>query len=193
MSTHWADSGRRRRSHPRSDAITCKIVPIEEIRSLIVATASKYGVPSTIALAVAQQESGYDQGAIGSSGEVGVFQLMPGTAAELGVDPYNLQQNINGGLAYLSQQYQTFGSWDLALAAYNAGPGSVTAGRIPATTRSYVSSVLGANGVLQLPEAPIFRTTVWGEPIEAFPWWIVALGIGTLLALLRGKRRPATV
>ena len=167
-------------------------MPIEEIRSLIVASASKYGVPSTIALAVAQQESGYNQGAIGSSGEVGVFQLMPGTAAELGVNPYNLQQNIDGGLAYLSQQYQTFGSWDLALAAYNAGPGSVVAGRIPTSTRSYVSAVLGSNGVLQLPEAPIFRTTVWGEPIEAFPWWIIALGVGVLFAALSGRRRPIT-
>ncbi len=160
-----------------------------EIQSLIVGSASNYGVPPSIALAVAQQESGYDQGAIGSSGEVGVFQLMPGTAAELGVNPYNLSENVNGGLAYLSQQYQRFGSWDMALAAYNAGPGRVASGNVPASTRSYVSNILGYNSGLQLPSRPTFSTTVWASPIESFPWWLLAMGIGVLLALLSGRRR----
>lgn len=166
---------------------------VEDVRGLIAASAGDYGVPATLALAVAQQESGFDQGAIGGSGEIGVFQLMPGTAAELGVNPHNLAENIQGGLAYLSQQYQRFGSWDMALAAYNAGAGTVSAGTIPASTRSYVSAILGSSGAtLQLPQMPTFSTTVWATPIEAFPWWIMALGAGVLLALLSGRRRTAT-
>lgn len=162
-----------------------------EIQSLIVGSAASYGVPPSIALAVARQESGYNQGAIGSSGEVGVFQLMPGTASDLGVNPYNLGENINGGLAYLSQQYQRFGSWDMALAAYNAGPGRVASGNVPASTRAYVSSILGNNGVQQLDSRPVFATTVWATPLDGFPWWLLAIGIGVLLAVLSGKRRTS--
>lgn len=162
-----------------------------EIQSLIVGSAASYGIPPSIALAVARQESGYNQGAIGSSGEVGVFQLMPSTAIELGVNPYNLSENVNGGLAYLSQQYQRFGSWDMALAAYNAGPGRVASGNVPASTRAYVSSILGNNGVQQLDSRPTFSTTVWATPLDGFPWWLLAMGIGVLLAVLSGKRRTS--
>ena len=119
------------------------------LSDLITQQAQSQGIDPAIALAVAQQESGTSQwqpdGSLvtGSSGEVGVFQLMPATAAGLGVDPTDVTQNIQGGVSLLSQLYNQFGNWSQALAAYNAGPGAVTSGKIPASTNSYVNSVLG--------------------------------------------------
>jgi len=119
------------------------------LTDLITQQAQSQGIDPAIALAVAQQESGTSQwqpdGSLvtGSSGEIGVFQLMPATAAGLGVDPTDVNQNIQGGISLLSQLYNQFGNWSQALAAYNAGPGAVTSGKIPVSTNSYVNSVLG--------------------------------------------------
>lgn len=84
-----------------------------------------------IAAAVARAESGNRQTdangntIIGKAGEVGVMQLMPSTAAQLGVDPYDEAQNRAGGATYLQQLYDKYGNWHDALAAYNWGPGHV--------------------------------------------------------------------
>lgn len=119
----------------------------DSIQSQIVQAANQQGVPAALALAIANQESGFNQGARGAAGEVGVFQLLPSTAAGLGVNPYDLSQNIAGGIAYISQMLAQFGgNVAMAVAAYNAGPGAVSSGRIPASTQSYVANVLGALG-----------------------------------------------
>jgi soluble lytic murein transglycosylase-like protein len=102
-----------------------------------------------------RQESGFRPEAIGPetrSGEraIGLTQLMPGTAQYLGVDPRDPAQNLDGGARYLLEQLGTFGSVDLALAAYNAGPGAVEKhGGIPpyAETQNYVASIRGRSGV----------------------------------------------
>ncbi len=112
---------------------------------LISAAASKYGVPPSLALAVAQRESGLNQGAVGTSGELGVFQLMPGTAQQLGVNPADLTQNVDGGVRYLSQMYQQFGDWRTALEAYNGGPGNVQRGTVSPAAQSYADAILGAS------------------------------------------------
>ena len=110
------------------------------------------GIPAQIALQVAQQETGIQQfnadGTVvrGKAGEYGVFQLMPETAAALGVNPIDPTENIQGGITYLRELYQKFGSWPLAIAAYNAGPGNIQAGIIPGSTVNYVSSVLARAG-----------------------------------------------
>lgn len=117
-----------------------------DVQAQITAIASASGVPPNIALAVAQQESSFNQAAHGTSGEIGVFQLMPGTAASLGVNPNDLTQNIQGGVNYLSQMYSRFGNWPTALAAYNAGPGNVSRGVIPASTQTYVANILANAG-----------------------------------------------
>ncbi|WP_375173204.1 lytic transglycosylase domain-containing protein [Pseudooceanicola sp.] len=89
------------------------------------AAARKYGVPEDLFLRLVQQESGWNDKARSHKGAIGLAQLMPGTARILGVDPHDPQQNLDGGARYLAQQYRTFKSWRLALAAYNAGPHAV--------------------------------------------------------------------
>jgi soluble lytic murein transglycosylase-like protein len=80
----------------------------------------------TIVLNQCQQESGFNPKAKSHAGAMGLFQLMHGTAKELGVtDPYDPMQNINGGIRYLSQQIKRFNSVPRALIAYNAGPSKV--------------------------------------------------------------------
>lgn len=113
---------------------------------LISAAAAKYNVPPFLALAVAQRESGLNQGAVGASGELGVFQLMPGTARQLGVDPADLAQNVDGGVRYLSQMYGQFGDWKTALEAYNGGPGNVSRGTVSSAAQGYADAILGAQG-----------------------------------------------
>lgn len=90
------------------------------------AMARKHGVPEDLFLRLVQQESGWNASARSHKGATGLAQLMPGTAARLGVNPNDPKQNLEGGARYLRQMYNTFGSWRLALAAYNAGPGAVS-------------------------------------------------------------------
>lgn len=130
---------------------------VASIAALVASTAAQFGVPPALGQAVANQESGFNQSARGAAGEIGVMQLMPSTAASLGVDPTNLQSNIAGGMMYLAQLYQQFGSWEAAVAAYNDGPGNVANdissgganwfSLLPSSTQSYVASVLGAAGM----------------------------------------------
>lgn len=119
------------------------------LQAMIDNAATKYNVPKAIARAVANQE-GADPNGVSSKGAIGVMQLMPNTAAELGVtDPRNPQANIDGGVRYLSQLLNQYhGNVKLALAAYNAGPGKVTDGvpNIP-ETQNYVDSILKAVGM----------------------------------------------
>jgi len=103
-----------------------------DLTDLIDEAADAAGVPRAIALSVAMQESGVCQwnpdGSIvtGSSGELGVFQLMPATAAALGVDPTDVNQNIQGGVRFLAQLYQRYADWSLAVQHYNgSGPAAV--------------------------------------------------------------------
>lgn len=117
-----------------------------EFSEMIAAAAQKYHVDPKLVSAVAEAESGGDQSAISSVGAIGVMQLMPDTAAALGVDPYDKEQNIEGGAKYLRQMLDSFGG-DLqkAVAAYNAGPQAVRDyGGIPpyAETQNYVEHVL---------------------------------------------------
>ena len=87
--------------------------------------ARKHGVPEDLFLRLVNQESRFNPKARSHKGAIGLAQLMPGTARALGVDPHDPQQNLDGGAKYLKEQYRKFGSWKLALAAYNAGPGAV--------------------------------------------------------------------
>ena len=113
---------------------------------LFEAAGQKYGVSPALLSAVARQESGYDAGAVSPAGAQGLMQLMPGTAHGLGVsNPLDPTQAVDGAAHLLRSLLDRFGSTDLALAAYNAGPGAVLRyGGVPpyAETQNYVRSVL---------------------------------------------------
>ena len=87
--------------------------------------ARQHSIPEDLFLRLVQQESGWNPHARSHKGALGLAQLMPQTARALGVDPYDARQNLEGGARYLRIQYNKFGNWRLALAAYNAGPGAV--------------------------------------------------------------------
>ncbi|MEQ6247900.1 lytic transglycosylase domain-containing protein [Sulfitobacter sp. HNIBRBA3233] len=108
--------------------------------------ARKHGIPEDLFLRLVQQESGWNPSARSHKGALGLAQLMPETARTLRVDPGDPAQNLEGGARYLRQQYNTFGTWRLALAAYNAGPGAVKKyGGIPPyrETKNYVKIIAG--------------------------------------------------
>lgn len=116
-----------------------------EYVSLAREAAAKNGIPEDLFLTLVKQESGFKPSAVSSAGAIGLAQLMPGTAKYLGVDPTDPVQNLDGGARYLKEQYDKFGRWDLALAAYNAGPGAVEKhGGIPPykETQNYVKAIL---------------------------------------------------
>ena len=129
--------------------------------TLLAQAARSHGVDQRLLEAVAWQESRGRMSAVSVKGALGVMQLMPATAAELGVDPTNPADNIRGGAMYLRRQLDRFGSVPLALAAYNAGPGAVIRyGGVPPfrETRDYVSKIMGRLGPVISP-APRIRST----------------------------------
>lgn len=110
----------------------------------IEAAAARHGLDPSLLGALVWTESSFDAGAVSPAGAIGLGQLMPGTAAELGVDPTDPEANVDGAARYLRQQLDRFGDTRLALAAYNAGPGRVAAaGGVPAIpeTTNYVARV----------------------------------------------------
>jgi hypothetical protein len=110
------------------------------------AAATKAGVDPRLLAAITQAESGFNPNALSGAGAIGLTQLMPATAAGLGVNPTDPAANLDGGARYIAGQLDTFGRVDLAVAAYNAGPGAVRqAGGVPdyPETQAYVRRVLG--------------------------------------------------
>ncbi len=118
-----------------------------QILSIVESISAVYGIDPLLVMAVIREESGGNTHAISSAGAKGLMQLMPGTAAELGVtDPFNAEQNVHGGIAYLAYLLKMFNhNIPFALAAYNAGPNAVKAyGGIPPypETQNYVKNIM---------------------------------------------------
>jgi len=123
-------------------ALACGYIP-RAYWTITDSEARKHGIPPEMLGALIWVESRYCPHARGDAGEIGLGQIMPDTARLLGYTPTRLWDpalNIRAAARYLSMQYRRFGSWPLALAAYNAGPGK--AYNPPASTRQYVINVL---------------------------------------------------
>ena len=116
------------------------------IKETIVKHSMEMGVDPALALSIAKKESGFRHEIKSKHGAVGVFQLLPSTAHRMGYNPYYLSENIKAGLTYYKMMYKMFGSTELALAAYNAGPGNVKryGGQIPpySETKRFVNVIM---------------------------------------------------
>ena len=135
---------------------TFKVLPNENAyNDLINQAAVKYNLDPNLIKSVMRLESQFKRKALSSAGAMGLMQLMPGTAASLGVtDAYNPEQNINGGAKYLRKQINRFGDVRLALAGYYTGPNRVAGygitnlddqeqyNRLPENVRSYIERVM---------------------------------------------------
>jgi soluble lytic murein transglycosylase-like protein len=122
-------------------------VPIPpQYTGMVERAAAAANISPTLLAALIWQESRWNQSAVSPKGAIGLAQLMPGTARDLGVDPRDPMSNLLGGARYLRQMLNQFdGDLEKALAAYNAGPGRVRrANGIPAIreTRAYVASIV---------------------------------------------------
>lgn len=142
----------------------------------IESAAATHGVRPELVRAVIQVESGFNPRARSRVGAMGLMQLMPATAAELGVDnPWDPVQNIHGGVAYLGSLIREFGDEVLALAAYNAGPGAVNryGQRIPPyrETQDYVQKITRKTETM--PVARAGRTVIYKvlEEVDGQPQW----------------------
>lgn len=135
---------------------------VTDVYTLAEYAAQLHGLPPSLMRALVQAESAGNPNALSKKGAMGLTQLMPATARELGVaNPWNPWQNVYGGAKYLRQQLNTFGRVDLALAAYNAGAGNVRAYRgVPPfkETQQYVLKVTGLHALYG-------RTTPQGSPV----------------------------
>ncbi|HYF71421.1 MAG TPA: transglycosylase SLT domain-containing protein [Nocardioides sp.] len=135
---------------PLAATVAGRVAADTPYASLFEAAAQRYGVSAELLSAVAKQESGYNPRATSPAGAQGLMQLMPGTAAGLGVkNAYDPTQAVDGAARLLSSLLDRFGSTPLALAAYNAGPGAVLRyGGIPPypETTNYVRSVMSMLG-----------------------------------------------
>lgn len=132
-----------------------------DIDSLIADTANRYGIDANLLAAIAEQESGFNQGAKSEAGALGIMQLMPPTAEGLGVDATDLAGNIEGGAKYIRQMLDQFGG-DVhkALEAYNGGPGGVGT----AQTVKYADEVMQRYEKFKVKSAGTFS---WSNPSEA--------------------------
>ena len=124
----------------RFDAVSSKIPYAAEIRSAAIAN----GIDPLLLTGLVKAESSFHVNSHSGCGAMGLTQLMPGTARSLCVtNPYDAQQNLNGGAKYLARQLKHFGRVDLALAAYNAGPSAIgRLGVVPDSKQHYVSKIL---------------------------------------------------
>ena len=159
-----------------------KASDINSIKASIVKHSIEMGVDPAIALSIARAESGFRHEARSPYGAVGVFQLLPSTAKRMGLNAYSLNDNIRGGIMYYKNMYNMFGSMELALAAYNAGPGNVKRynNTVPpyAETKRFIAKIMTDYNRLKANPDPAMVNVTAGivgapkaapEPLEVKP------------------------
>lgn len=174
---------------------------MSSIANSIVAAAQAAGIDPRLAMEVANAESGMNQSARGRGGEIGVFQLMPSSFP--GVDPTDVNQNIQEGIGYLAAMLAKYQDPAAALAAYNWGPTNMdnTIARygtgwfihIPASTQGYVNRILGnvqtqysaAVGPIPVPASFVNMPAVSAAPAAAGMslWTTVAIAVGVIFGI----------
>ena len=114
-----------------------------EVRDAIIKQSKELGVEPAIMLSIAKNESGFRQEARGGN-NVGVFQLLPATAKRMGLNAYDLNDNIKGGILYYKSMYNMFGSMELAVAAYNTGAGAIKRNnnQVPSYAQGFVNRIM---------------------------------------------------
>jgi hypothetical protein len=142
------------------------------LETLIQKYANRYGVDPSLVRAVMRNESGFNPNAVSPKGAQGLMQLMPGTAASMGVsNPFDPEQNIAGGVGYLRHCLDCFDhNVPLAVAAYNAGPGRVSRSQgVPAIpeTQAFVKNVMGAYTGRPAVSPPAAKSTATPNPKTA--------------------------
>lgn len=128
------------------------------IKELIVKHSLEMGLDPAMALSIAKAESGFCHEKRSRYGAIGVFQLMPSTAKRMGYNPYHINENIKGGIQYYKLMYKMFGTPELALAAYNAGPGNVKKYKgVPPfnETRKFVASIMNSYNNFKVNPDPV--------------------------------------
>lgn len=151
----------------------------DQWRDAYLQASEDYQVPIDVLLAVSWAESAFQPSAESQVGACGLMQLMPATARSLGVDCWDPVAGIRGGARYLRQQYEAFGSWQLAFAAYNAGPGAVQQyGGVPPyrETRNYIDTIQGYLTKLGDPLAKKKDSAAGQFTHRTQAWWTWAGG-----------------
>lgn len=144
-----AINARTARNAPPAPEMPMPFAPFTAFDAAIDRYASLHRVDAAIVRAIIGAESGFSPAARSGAGAIGLMQLMPATARALGVNPHVPEQNIEGGVRYFAEQLKTFGGVELALVAYNAGPGFAqryASGKtaLYGETRAYVRKVMAA-------------------------------------------------
>lgn len=119
--------------------------------ALFEAAGARYGIPPRVLAAMGWVESRFRTDAVSSAGAVGMMQFLPGTAASMGVDPYDPASAIDGAARYLRSALDRFGSLEEAIAAYNVGPGAIArAGGVQPGSQAerYLTKVIEATGTI---------------------------------------------
>ena len=151
-------------------SVNAEAVSKVTVKDLIVKHSMDLGIDPALALSIAKAESGYCHEKRSRYGAVGVFQLMPSTAKRMGFNPYHINENIKGGITYYKMMYKMFGKTELALAAYNAGPGNVKKyNGVPpfAETKKFVASIMtNYNNLKSNPDPSIERYKSGSVPIN---------------------------
>lgn len=175
------------------------VAPSASVSTALANASAQTGVPLSLLTQVAQTESSYNPFAVSPAGAQGLMQLMPSTAASLGVsNPMDPNQSALGGAQYLESLYKQYGDWETALEAYNEGPGNLQANLVAGVapvSEDYATSILSAAGMdssspdltVTAADSGIDLTSLLSSDGSA-NWTLIGLAAAGALALLWAVR-----